>query len=428
MIAIVLLFWLTRRRCIALSILLENPRYTAQRKMITTHLMTLHVSHSEPSLNQQHPTRGFTRLLCSSGSPSGLFIRWPLDSNVRETWWKNERRSNRRENILSCPTAEKSSRKTSIASTLPQQDKEETSAERFLEKLGQLLCSSLERQCLSAFGEVCCPSILIRNMSVTHWLLVSIAIGIAAAVVPFGDVAERNVSPTKPELKFLTVWIAPQTHHSAMKHLRKIIRETGGPVFPPHVTLLPLLNSTYSDWADIQPILSDISVAAGGPLDLQFYDMKVKDNFYQSIILEAVQTEDLMKLGQSVADQLGERYGAKDIPPYYPHTSLFYGTHTPEIVDRVTQMVDDYKLINTTIRFDRMDVWATPDTIEEWRYLGEFSSLKSVAHDVTGYWKLGEAKLRRVCYRLESLNRSSRIASTSYSCLPSITGAPLQIS
>ncbi|PRP78008.1 hypothetical protein PROFUN_14046 [Planoprotostelium fungivorum] len=247
-------------------------------------------------------------------------------------------------------------------------------------------------------------------------------------ISPYEKLKSLRAKGFRPELKFLTVWIAPQTHHSAMKHLRKIIRETGGPVFPPHVTLLPLLNSTYSDWADIQPILSDISVAAGGPLDLQFYDMKVKDNFYQSIILEAVQTEDLMKLGQSVADQLGERYGAKDIPPYYPHTSLFYGTHTPEIVDRVTQMVDDYKLINTTIRFDRMDVWATPDTIEEWRYLGEFSSLKSVAHDVTGYWKLGEAKLRRVCYRLESLNRSSRIASTSYSCLPSITGAPLQIS
>ncbi|PRP77738.1 hypothetical protein PROFUN_14164 [Planoprotostelium fungivorum] len=220
-------------------------------------------------------------------------------------------------------------------------------------------------------------------MGVTHLLLVIITIGIAA-FVQFGDLVElRNIFQAKPnQPKFLSVWISPQTDHSAVKHLRKIILEGGGPVFSPHVTLLPLLNSTYSDWADVQPIISDISVAAGGPLDLQFHNLKVGVNFYQSIILEAVQNEDIMKLGQSVADRLGERYGAKVIPPYYPHMSLFYGTHTPKIIDKITQMVDNYKLINSTIRFDRMDVWATNDDVDEWRYLG--------------YWRLGEAKLRRV--------------------------------
>jgi len=173
-----------------------------------------------------------------------------------------------------------------------------------------------------------------------------------------------------PSKKFLSIWLSPSQSDPHTAGIEDIVKNGGGPVFSPHVTLLPL-TTTLEDWPKIEPLLSQIAGDVEGVINIPFFNLKFGNTFYQSVILEAQKVEPLMLLAAQMYSSVGKYFGPS-IPPYYPHMSLYYGNYTSETTTKITDMVKDYGLLNVGIEFDRMVVWTTDDDVPSWIFLGDY--------------------------------------------------------
>lgn len=58
--------------------------------------------------------------------------------------------------------------------------------------------------------------------------------------------------------------------------------------------------------------------------------------------------------------------------PYSPHLSLFYGDHNPKDVSRIQEAVSKARLENYHLTIDRLDLYSTTGSPNNWIYLGSF--------------------------------------------------------
>lgn len=79
-----------------------------------------------------------------------------------------------------------------------------------------------------------------------------------------------------------------------------------------------------------------------------------------------VQNQDPLTSLHAKAVQMFSKYLEQIPSSYFPHLSLFYGEHTPELLKSFQDAVSQAHLANSLLSLDTIDIVLTHGTIEKW--------------------------------------------------------------
>ena len=154
----------------------------------------------------------------------------------------------------------------------------------------------------------------------------------------------------------ISLWLVPDgaAYELLAARIHALAASHGGPIFPPHVTLLGGL----PDEAE-QVVASACRLAGSMPRVLvRLVSARVRDEYFRRLVLEAEPTPPLMEARAEALRALEVAAGR-----YEPHLSLFYGRVDVREADAGVEMP-----LVLTCR--RLTVWRTEGTVESWRPLG----------------------------------------------------------
>jgi 2'-5' RNA ligase len=140
--------------------------------------------------------------------------------------------------------------------------------------------------------------------------------------------------------------------------ITRLAAEHGGPVFPPHVTMAGVVESSAEAAARVLERL----VAGVPPFEVALTGVGYEPDFFRTLYLRAEPTAILTALHDA-----GERAWGLDGPPYRPHLSLLYARDLAE--ERKPAIADGIGLaLPVTVRVDAAEVWGDfRDDVTRWR-------------------------------------------------------------
>ena len=142
--------------------------------------------------------------------------------------------------------------------------------------------------------------------------------------------------------------------------ITRLAGEHGGPVFPPHVTMAGVVESSAEAAARVLRRL----VTGVPPFEVTLTGVGYEPGFFRTLYLRAEPTAILTALHEA-----GERAWALSGAPYRPHLSLLYARDLPE--ERKPAIAGGLGLpLPVTIRVDAAEVWGDfTDDVTRWRRL-----------------------------------------------------------
>ena len=143
--------------------------------------------------------------------------------------------------------------------------------------------------------------------------------------------------------------------------ITRLAGEHGGPVFPPHITMAGVVQSSAEAAARVLGRL----VTGVPPFEVTLTGFGHEPEFFRSLYLRAEPSARLTALHE--AGQRAWGHDSETGPPYRPHLSLLYTRHVPE--ERKAAIADGLGLAPpVTIRVDAAEVWADfRDEVTRWR-------------------------------------------------------------
>ncbi|XXX79826.1 2'-5' RNA ligase family protein [Sorangium sp. So ce134] len=156
------------------------------------------------------------------------------------------------------------------------------------------------------------------------------------------------------------LWLVPDG--AARARLQELIealaRETGGPAFAPHLTLVSGLRGDGGAQAARLGKLE----GALHPVELRMRGPATGASRHQCVFLDVAPTEPLAALRRAAQAALGAGDG-----PFRPHVSLVYGD-LPD--DRRRSLAADPRVLSLAHdrwRAERLELWAVDGPTERWR-------------------------------------------------------------
>jgi 2'-5' RNA ligase len=156
-----------------------------------------------------------------------------------------------------------------------------------------------------------------------------------------------------------TLWLVPVG--SQREELRRLIddlaRETTGPSFEPHVTLLGGLSGSPQEIARrVAPLAADLPLLHVGRVE-------TGDTRHRSVFFSIEPSGELVALRAEIASRLGA--GARK---FSPHLSVVYGDHSPRVRRAIAS---DPRLASWTrvALAAVLEVWSTEGPEEGWQRL-----------------------------------------------------------
>ncbi|WP_437289811.1 2'-5' RNA ligase family protein [Sorangium sp. So ce406] len=155
------------------------------------------------------------------------------------------------------------------------------------------------------------------------------------------------------------LWLVPGGAPRArlQELIEALARETGGPAFAPHLTLLGGLRG---DGGDLAAKLR--SLGARRPIALEARGPATGSAYHQCVFVDVAPTEPLAALRRAAATALGARE-----TPFRPHVSLVYGDLP---ADRRQALAADPRVLalaGEAWRAERLELWAVEGEAERWR-------------------------------------------------------------
>ena len=140
--------------------------------------------------------------------------------------------------------------------------------------------------------------------------------------------------------------------------ITRLAGEHGGPVFPPHVTMADVVESSAEAAARVLERL----VAGVPPFEVTLTGVGYEPEFFRTLYLRAEPTAILTALHEA-----GERAWGLDGPPYRPHLSLLYARDLAE--ERKPAIAGGLGLaLPVTVRIDAAEIWGDfTDDVTRWR-------------------------------------------------------------
>lgn len=162
----------------------------------------------------------------------------------------------------------------------------------------------------------------------------------------------------------LSLWLMPATGPVTTvlaDMIRRLARECGTPVFPPHVTVVGALDREPEEVVGIAAGLADEIP----PLRIRLTEMAVEEYRFKALTLTVEPSAELAHLHALAVERLGV-----ENKPHEPHLSLLYA-ELPEAEKRRRAEALDLHL-PITIDCDRLAVWTTDETnVGGWERAGE---------------------------------------------------------
>lgn len=157
----------------------------------------------------------------------------------------------------------------------------------------------------------------------------------------------------------VSLWLVPAGE--GRERLRDLIEalahETGGPAFPPHVTLV-------SSEAPLGEVLAALERSMDPPRApaIPLVRAATGESFFQSVLMEVEPTGDLKALRRGLEGLPGVKPSA-----WRPHLSLAYGDLASAQKEALLADPRVRALEGTTLRAGAIEVWVTGDAMEAWR-------------------------------------------------------------
>lgn len=118
--------------------------------------------------------------------------------------------------------------------------------------------------------------------------------------------------------KGVSLWLVPggKIREDLARLVRNVSARSGGPVFEPHVTLVPGIEG------DVEPVLRAVArlAARTAPFEIRLEALGWRDEYFRCLFVEVRQDRELMALARTAREML-------DLPAepgYFPHLSLLY--------------------------------------------------------------------------------------------------------
>jgi 2'-5' RNA ligase len=146
--------------------------------------------------------------------------------------------------------------------------------------------------------------------------------------------------------------------------LQSIIKELastrGGPVFPPHVTLLAQIEAV-----DVHERARELATSLQ-PFQMLLGSLAGEDEYFRAFYIRMEDTDAVIKAHES-ANHL---FGMEDARPYLPHISLLYGS-LPE-QDRAALIRDTVYPKGALMQVSALHLYETRGKVQEWRKVAEY--------------------------------------------------------
>ncbi|WP_129346566.1 2'-5' RNA ligase family protein [Sorangium cellulosum] len=164
--------------------------------------------------------------------------------------------------------------------------------------------------------------------------------------------------------KAFAVWLVPGG--AARERLRALIealaRETGGPAFAPHLTLVGGLRG---DGGELAAKLVALGPALR-PVELRMQGPAVGDAYHRCVFLDVARTEPLAGLRGAVQAALGAKDSA-----FRPHVSLVYGDLAAERRRAIAADPRVVSLGQEVCWAERLELWAVAGPVDRWACVAE---------------------------------------------------------
>jgi 2'-5' RNA ligase len=130
-----------------------------------------------------------------------------------------------------------------------------------------------------------------------------------------------------------SLWLEPSGNiaYKLQERIKKLSKEHGTPVFPPHVTLLGTL---YSSETELVPLAKTL-VSSVAPFELRLTKAGYLNTFYRSLFIHVEENNTLTELRKN-ACRLFDCGGQEE---YMPHLSLLYGDLTQKEKEKILNMI-----------------------------------------------------------------------------------------
>lgn len=161
----------------------------------------------------------------------------------------------------------------------------------------------------------------------------------------------------------VSLWLMPAG--AALEALAGVIREVSarshGPVFEPHVTLVPGIQG------DVERILQATArlAAQTAPVDVRLGSLGWKDEYFRCLFVEVRKDPELMALERNARELLG----LPPEPAYFPHLSLLYADldsdSKPGIAESVPPRLQGFSV-------QAIHVYKTHGAVSRWQRLASF--------------------------------------------------------
>lgn len=142
----------------------------------------------------------------------------------------------------------------------------------------------------------------------------------------------------------------------------KLSEEYGGPIFPPHVTVLGRIQG------DDETVLRNANVLAAGmePFTLTLGELQSKDAYYKALFATIVE----QYVMHALHDRAADNFAMEPDTSYEAHLSLLYGNYPEE---RKAQTRAELNIPEISFVADAIHVYRTPSSVDTWQKIGEFT-------------------------------------------------------
>ncbi len=176
---------------------------------------------------------------------------------------------------------------------------------------------------------------------------------------------EAKLDPPQFSLWFVPPEDSP-THEKLTKIVTDLAKRFDAPIFVPHVTLLPDINSAEADVVRETELLANAIGNIAGVFSINLGIVDYTDQLYQTLVLRAEMSESLRdanKLARVI-------FGRPNDAMYVPHLSLLYKKDLlPEDKELLAEEIGSQLKKQPPHQFsvDSIHIYTSVDKIEDWR-------------------------------------------------------------
>lgn len=161
----------------------------------------------------------------------------------------------------------------------------------------------------------------------------------------------------------LALWLTVEgeAREQIAKVIHDLARETVGPAFVPHVTLLSGIRRTDEE---VVSALASSGALAPAPA-IELVRVSSSGSYYQAVVLEVALTEDLSRLRGRV-----ERLFGMPPTPFSPHLSLVYGELPAAQREAIMRDARVQALLSLRFEVRRLEIWSVRGPTSAWSCCG----------------------------------------------------------